>query len=602
METEGVQSPAIVRATSLDADPLKGSFKNFLFKVWRYLNFPSPTNIAYDVADWLQYGPVKSITMGFRGMAKSYVTIAFCLWVLYRNPTEQVLTVSATTKAAGQNSHFAWTMMNSFDWLRHMVPTSDQKQSAMAFQVRDCGPQKAESFAAESLFGQITGRRATLIVPDDIEIPNNSDTEGKRTLLATRHGELSGAILLPGGSEKILGTAQNESSIYTTLATEKGYAMRMWPILYPTPEERPKFGSWLAPRFDRDLAGNPDLAGTSTEPTRFSEEDIAERQRVWGRTEFARQFKLHLDAGAGNAAPLKLRDLIVLDISSPGGNSPLLLPPDVRWGPTKELSIQGCDFDALAGDGLYGPSYMTPPKEWRAADRIIMYVDPSGMGKDETTATVGALLAARVFVCAQEAWLEGHSESTLKAIAALAKKWGVNYIFVESNFGQGMFAALLRPYLLEIHHPAVIEDDRKGSTQKEQRIIATLEPPMTAHRIVMNTQLLQKDFDITYPAVEDARRRFYRLTYQLTRMNKTRGALAHDDRADGKASLVGKFVEYLKQQTNDAVKADAERALQEEIDKIIALREAQGLPTFGASTKAEPLGRPRGRAASMLTH
>lgn len=562
---------------------MKRDFKNFLWKVWRSLGFPDPTPLQYDMADWLQYGPAKSILMAFRGAAKSYITVAFCLWVLYCDPDEIILTVSATNKFAGTNAHFAFQMLNEFEWLAHMRPRTDQRQSALGFDVRDARPKKFESFYADSIFGQITGRRATLIVPDDIEVPRTSDTETKREELRKASGELGGAILLPGGKVKVLGTAQNENSVYPEFATTKGYGMRMYPILYPTPEERSKFGSYLAPLLDKDLLENPALAGTSTEPSRFDEADIAGRELDWGRTEFARQFKLWLDAGAGNLAPLKLRDLIVMEWGPPMPGQPIKLPPEVRWGPTEANKVQGVDYDALHGDALYAPAYVTPSQqEWRPAERVVMYVDPSGQGTDETTWPIGAQLNAMVFVCHIGSSMEGHTEATLDKIALDAKKWGVNYIYVESNFGQGMFSSLLRAALLKHGVEATIEDDRKGQIQKERRIIESLEPPVTAHRVVIATPVLQADFEIDYPNIADAKQRFYRLTYQLTRITKQKGVIPHDDRVDGLASLLAKFIDFLKQQTEDARQQDREVALQEEIQKLIDTRAAQGLPTFGA--------------------
>lgn len=589
-----IASPAVVRGSSLDRDPLKRDFKNFLWKTWQALSFPAPTPLQYDMADWLQYGPDKSILMAFRGAAKSYETVAFCNWCLYRDPDEIVLTVSATNKFAGTNAYFAFTMISQFDWLSHMRPRTDQRMSALGFDVRDAKPKKFESFYADSIFGQITGRRATLVVPDDIEIGRTSDTETKREELRKAAGELGGAILLPGGKVKVLGTAQNENSIYPEFATSKGYGMRMWPILYPKPEERSKFGSYLSPMLDKDLLANPSLAGTSTEPSRFDEADIAGREIEWGRTEFARQFKLWLDAGAGNLAPLKLRDLIVMDWGPPIGPT-LKLPPEVRWGPTEANRLIGMDYDALSGDTLHGPSYVTEdPTQWRPTEVLRMYVDPSGSGNDETTWSVGALLNSVVFVCHQGKSMDGHSKTTLDAIARDAKLWGVQYIKVEGNLGQDMFAELLKPCLAAVHHPCTVESEPVGQMQKEVRIIKYLEPPVTSHRVVLNARLLRDDYGVDYKNIADAKQRFYRLTYQFTRITHQKGVIPHDDRVDCLAALVKEFMENLRQRTEDAQKMDKEQALLEEVQHMIDVRASQGLPTFGALPSGQSnFGRPR---------
>lgn len=565
-------------------DPLRKDFRNFVHKTWRYLGLPDPTPIQYDFAHRLQHGPDRDVLMGFRGMAKSYITVTFGVWALYCNQEEIVLTVSATSKMAAQNAFFAFSMLSGFDWLSHLIPRTDQRRSSLAFDVAGATPKKSESFCSESLFGQITGRRATLIIPDDVEIPQTSDTEGNRMLLRSRYAELGGAILLPGGKIKVLGTAQCEQSLYPELVHEKGYGIRMWPIRYPTPESFPKFGSWLAPKLAKDLEENPSLAGTSTEPTRFGEPEIAEKRLEYGKTEFERQFLLWLDAGQGVSNRLKMRDFMVLEWAPPKEGTPLKLPPEVQWGPDPSRKIEDKDIpiDALGGDALYSPRYVSSPDEWRPANYVRMYVDPAAGGGDETTWTIQAVLNALAFDCHHGASLDGYSDAVLQSIAADAKLWGVQYIKVESNFGQGMFGALLRPKLQAIHHDAIIEEDRKGNVQKEVRIISNTEPALTGHRLVLNAAMLRKDFPIGYDSVEDAKKRFYRFTYQLTRITKDKGCLAHDDRLDSYASSLEEFLDLLKQQTETARKADKEQAMQEEIQHMLDVRAKQGLPLLDA--------------------
>lgn len=603
-------------------DPLR-NFGNYLWKTWRSLNFPDPSRIAYDVADYMVTGGDRLIVMGFRGMAKSYIAITKGLHEVYIDPEEaMVLTTSATTRGATLNSYFALQMLNNFDWLAHLRPPPDKRQGTNSFDVRGASPKKSESFASISLFGQLTSRRASLSIPDDIETPDTSDTEAARMELRKRHAEIPGAIIIPGGREIMLGTAQNEMSIYPELATEKGYAMRMWPSEYPKPDEMKKFGPWLSPMIVSDLATNQGLAGLPTEPSRFPIEVLLQKERDFGRTEYARQFKLHLDAGSGNAAPLHLRDIPVIEWATPSvqpnGQVALLLPAEVRWGPSKDNLIgPEVKVDALHGDALHGPLHVSPPADWLPVEVTWMYVDPSGAGLDETVSVVGAGLSAIAFICALEATIEGHTEETLRSIAVLAKLWAVGYIYVESNFGQGMFAALLRPFLTEISHACTIEEDRKGTVQKERRIIETLEPATSAHRVVMNLPIFRNDFKAaSHEKVEEAKRRFYRLTYQMTRITKVRGCIAHDDRVDGLASLVAKFAERMRQRTQDALANDKERLFLAEIQEIIKARIEQGLPTYGAELMpgmglggdplrlggrvTSTLGRPRGRDGSSL--
>lgn len=52
-------------------------FRVFLTLTWRHLGLPDPTPVQLDIAHWLQHGPRRSITEGFRGVGKSWITSTF---------------------------------------------------------------------------------------------------------------------------------------------------------------------------------------------------------------------------------------------------------------------------------------------------------------------------------------------------------------------------------------------------------------------------------------------------------------------------------------------------------------------------------------------
>jgi hypothetical protein len=606
--SSSVPAPAFVRRASLDSDPLKKNTKNFLWKTWRTLFDNDPTPRMYEVWERLETGPDRDIIMGWRGLSKSYITVTYGVKALYVDPTEIVLTVSGSGSGAAGNAILAWGMITGFDWLSHMKPSGTLRQSSHAFDVAGSRMEKSESFAAESLFGQVTGRRASLIIPDDVETPNTSETEGDRNRLRLRYAELGGSILKPGGRIKVLGTAQTEQTLYLELATERGYGMRMWPVVYPRPSTDPKkdelrkYGPWLAPSILKEVTENPELAGTTVEPTRFTESDLFARKLEYGTTEYERQFKLFLDAGQANDKPLKLRDLIVLEIPVPSPGNPLKVPSTLQWSPMPANQWGDIQTDALNGDSSVFAPMMTgpvghnggPPLEidhfWQEPETKILQVDPSGGGSDETSWQVLAQHLGRVFLCCQDARLEGFSTDTMKAIARDAKLYGVHRIRIEKNYGGGMFGELLRPHLLAINCPCTIEEEVSGQVQKEVRIIDTLQGIVSDHRLVIAAEVLRKDFKVNYPEVDQAKQRFYRLTYQLTRITKKRGCLAHDDRVDTLASGVASFIGTLRRQLEEAARESKEAFLAAEAEKIIETRRKQGQPLFGLEAGPSRLG------------
>lgn len=93
------------------------SFPIMLERVWEHLGLPKPTRAQYEIAHRLQHGydtheaellspeeaaalysqPREDIIRAFRGLGKSYITAAYVIWRLMRNPRdEKVLVVSAT--------------------------------------------------------------------------------------------------------------------------------------------------------------------------------------------------------------------------------------------------------------------------------------------------------------------------------------------------------------------------------------------------------------------------------------------------------------------------------------------------------------------------
>ena len=87
-------------------EKLKGDFRVFLGVIWDHLNLPEPTPVQYDIAQFLQHGPKRQIIQAFRGVGKSWVTSAFVLWQLYKDPQMKIMVVSASETRANDFSIF----------------------------------------------------------------------------------------------------------------------------------------------------------------------------------------------------------------------------------------------------------------------------------------------------------------------------------------------------------------------------------------------------------------------------------------------------------------------------------------------------------------
>ena len=79
---------------------LQDDFKLFLQALWEQLDLPSPTRAQYAIADYLQHGPKRLQIQAFRGVGKSWITGAFVLWTLFKDPERKIMIISASKERA----------------------------------------------------------------------------------------------------------------------------------------------------------------------------------------------------------------------------------------------------------------------------------------------------------------------------------------------------------------------------------------------------------------------------------------------------------------------------------------------------------------------
>ena len=552
---------------------MSDDFKVFLWWLWKQLGLPEPTVAQYEIADWLQYGPRKRIVMAFRGIGKSWITAAFVLWCLLRDPQEKMMVVSASEYKATEFSTFTKQLIETLpllSWLKAR-PKDGQRDSGLAFDVGPSRPAQAPSVRAVGVTGQMTGGRATKVIFDDIEVPNNSETEGKREKLDMRAREMGGAILVPGGDSIGLGTPQSTQTIYNGFE-ERGYRIRTWPARYPDDKAVAKYSERLSPGILRRLTDDSGLVHRPTDDARFDEEDLMERESEYGRSGFALQFMLDTSLSDENRYPLKLRDLIVMDVDKERA------PARIVWATSEPLAI---DNVGLTGDRFYAPmSVSTEDKDILKYEASVLFVDPSGRGKDETSYCVAKMLHGRVFIRRWGGFTGGgYDESVLTALAKLAYDEQVNEVWTEDNFGDGMFNALLGPVLNSKFTEWAKADGRKVSGgpaldgyhvtgQKEGRIIDKLEPPMNNHRVVMDKSIVEGQFtDI--PEDKGERARYYNGFFQMSFLTRDRGALKQDDRIDVLAEAVGYFTSMVARDTEKAADRTSQKARDKDLKEFV---------------------------------
>jgi len=532
-------------------------FRNFLYVVWKHLNLPDPTGLQYDIADFMQHGPKRSVIMAFRGVGKSWICSAYAVHQLLLDPTKNILVVSASKNRADDFSTFTLKIIHDIPVLQGLIPKKDQRFSKIAFDVGPAPAAHAPSVKSLGISSQLTGSRADIIIADDIEVPNNSATQGMRDKLDEQVKEFE-AILKPLDTSRILflGTPQCEDSIYNKLR-ERGYDARIWTSEYPSED-------LVLKNYDNDIAPylteriTDETVGRSTEPSRFTDLDLEERKLSYGRTGYALQFMLNPRLSDADRYPLKVNDLIITDVDVD------LAPEKIMWSSDPSFENKDIPNVGLGGDRFHKPfKILGDMIEYTGS---VLSIDPSGRGKDETGYAVVKMLNGQLFVPEAGGLKGGYDEQTLKQLVYIAKTNKVNKIIIESNFGDGMFMELLKPLFMTTY-PCSIEEVRHNK-QKELRIIDVLEPVLNQHKLIIDPSVVQQDYKSaqSYPIEHQAK---YMLIYQLSRITKDKGSLINDDRLDALSIAVNYWVEQMNQDVNNNINYRKQELLDKELTSFV---------------------------------
>jgi hypothetical protein len=557
--------------------PAFEDFRNFLALVWSHLGLPEPTPAQYEIAHRLQYGadseewsllgkeqrhalltePRNDIVRAFRSIGKSYITAAFVIWRIMRNPRdEKVLVVSATGSKAKEFVDQVKGVLESLELVQWLLQGSREggarrRDMADKFDVVGASISQSYSLKAVGINGQVTGSRATLLVADDIEIEANSKTEDARQRILNSVRSDFGPVTkteMGKGDIIFLGTPQTEESVYNVLVIEMGYSCFCVPARFPAPE---KLKNYVLQResgettdilafYLRALHDDGKLPHLAPTDTRFGNEELL-KDEAKGRAHFALQYMLDTSLSDAERYPLKLHDLIVFSVNQ--AKAPLM----VQWGKdTNGKNLIG-DIPNLgfSGDHLLRPLFVD--HEWRDYEGSVLFVDPSGRGADETGWTIVKSLGGMLFVLANRG-ISGDPAQAMLQIALDAKRFNVNVIEVEPNFGGGMWTTAFQPVLTKVWPGGcTVLDSEWARGQKETRIIDTLEPVLTQHRLVVSEEVLREDAKL------DERK--FSLMFQLTHITRERGALRHDDRLDSLAGAVAHFMRTMAMDADQAREA-----------------------------------------------
>lgn len=526
----------------------------------------STSPVQTDIGAFLAHGPRYIMVQAQRGQAKTTITALYAVWCLIHNPTFRILILSAGGRQANEISTLIVRLIMTMEELECLRPdsTNGDRTSVEAFDVHYTlkGVDKSPSVACVGITGNLQGKRADLLIADDIESQKNARTAIMRELLLELTRDFTS--ICATGRIVYLGTPQSQDSVYNTLPG-RGFTVRIWPGRYPTAEQLEHYGELLAPFVKNRLQVDPSLQsgggllgdqGQPIDPTYISEHVLQTKELDQGPSYFQLQHMLNTRLMDAMRYPLKVQDLILMRLNGPEGYYPLTV-------------TRGFGGSALTPVSVHTVAYMlSRPHEVSTntskLQGIVMYVDPAGGGKngDETAYAVTGFLNGNIYLLAAGGIPGGYAIDQMTKLAQIAAKWLVSKVIIEKNMGYGAFREVWLPILRQ-HHECGVEDDYVTG-QKETRIIETLEPVIARGALIVGENVIEEDRD-TSVVHEASKRSLYSLFYQLSKMTRDRGALFHDDRADALEGAVRYWVTYLAINQQSAVEALRNR---EELEKL----------------------------------
>lgn len=502
------------------------------------------TEMQLDIAEYMQHGPMKSMVTAQRGEAKSTLAALYAVWSLIVDQSTRVLIVSGGERQASDVASLVIRLMETWGllcWIR-ADPARGDRTSYENYDIHcDLKPLSASaSVACVGITAQLQGKRADLLIPDDVETTKNSLTQVMREQLLMLTKEF--AAINTHGKTLYLGTPQTKDSIYRTLPG-RGYEIRVWPGRVPTIEEEERYGETLAPyvkaMIDAGKArkgfGLDGTRGEVTDPGRYTEDDLIEKEVDFGPEGFQLQYMLDTTLTDALRTRIKLSDMIVASLGTDAA------PSTLYYAATPQTRVADLPV-AIRGVSMYycsGMADLVLPYQHK-----VMQIDPAGCGGDEVAFSICGALNSYIHLMAVGGLQGGLCEENCNTLIDLMLEFDVKDVVMEANMGHGTASMVLMNALAKRKINTIGITDEYAKGQKERRIIDTISPVTRKHKLVVHTRALEMDNEYCMKYSSD-KRNLYSVFTQMMNITYDRQSLPKDDRADSVAGCIQRLQGYL---------------------------------------------------------
>jgi hypothetical protein len=534
------------------------NFRSFAEDIMVELGFVL-TEIQADIGDYIAHGGKYIMVQAQRSQAKTSIAACFAVWSLIHSPAHRVLIVSAGGKQAGDISVLIVRIISTVPVLECMQPDklAGDRTSTDEFDIHHSlkGLDKSPSIACMGIEASMQGKRADLLIADDVESSKNGSTSTQRARIL--HLTRDFTSINTSGRIIWLGTPQTIESIYNSLPA-RGVKIRIWPGRYPTQAQLANYKTHLAPLLLSRIQADPSLQegggmfgdqGKPIDSMILGEESLQAKELDQGEAYFQLQHMLNTSLMDALRHPLSTEKLVVMRFS--GNAFPLSVVRGMTQDRIQEHVSSTAPFRTMAPHSI-GTDMAPLQKRWA-------YIDPAGGGAnaDETAWAIGGALNSSIFLESCGGIAGGYDTAKLEFLANLLAEHKVDGVTIEKNMGYGAFAAIFTPILRQKWACQIEEDLVSG--QKERRIANTLGPIIGRGSLIVSEAVVAEDDRLTakYSA---ALRSSYSLFYQMNNMTEERDSLVHDDRLDALEGLCRTFQDALVTDNEKTIERRRERA------------------------------------------
>lgn len=405
-----------------DVDPMDIDFPIFVELYCEWMGWQA-SHPQYRMAEWLQDTDHEKfrVLQAYRGASKSTVTSLYSPWRLSRDPMWTVMLVSARSPLVSRNSRYVRSIIEQFplcvNW--DMKPEDPDLWRTTEFSVNRPQALINPSCSVTSLESFMTGRRAKMLLMDDVEVEENTNTEEQRELLHKRVRSLS----MINSNHLFVGTPHSEETVYRHLEeNDNNYHFFRIPVI----------GEYINNVYvDNGILANPDV---ELDGQYQNEEWIEEKKNSLTDGEYKANFLLIPSNVAQSILDLELIHIYGQGSDRAGGLSIETFDNRLRKHFEAERHM---DVD---------PQYWVDGKKIRD---IVAAWDPSSAieGRDQSVLAIVAITVEGDFYIMHIEILSevkpGETfEVQCKEVLNVLHLFGLNKVYVETNFNPSISGEL----------------------------------------------------------------------------------------------------------------------------------------------------------------